>query len=101
MWVLRVMLMVIVMVTALPHCPSVAIRKVLLSIVVAMVTTLAVTLLFELAVAPLLSVVVLLAEAAAGLGGVELVLLRGCFLKVGRAQVLLGVVVSMEGLLFP
>lgn len=83
-------------VTALPHCPGVAIRGILLSIVVAMVTT--VTLVFELAVAPLLSVVVLMVGAAASFGRVELVLCGG-FLEVIGAQVLLGVVVPVEGLL--
>ncbi len=85
-------------VTAFPHCPRVAIRRILLSVVVAMVTT--VTLLFELAVAPLLSVMVLMLEAAASLGRVELMLRRG-FLEVTVAQVLLGVVVPVEGLLLP
>lgn len=85
-------------VTALPHCPGVPIRGILLSVVVAMVT--AVTLMFELAVAPLLSVMVLMTGAAASFGRVELVLCGG-FLEVIGAQVLLGVVVPMEGLLFP
>lgn len=92
------MIMAIAIMTALPHCPSVAISGILLSIGVAMET--AVPLMFELAVAPLLSVVVLVVGAAAGLRGVELVL-RGGFLEVGGAQIWLGVVVSVETLLFP
>lgn len=84
--------------TALPHRPGVAIRGILVSIVVAMVTT--VTLLLELAVAPLFSVVVPMLGAAACFGRVELVL-RGGFLEVIGAQVLLGVVVPVEGLLLP
>lgn len=90
-------ILLMAVVTALPHCPSVAIRGIL-SVVVAKVTT--VTLKFELAVAPLLSVVVLMVGAAASFGRVEL-MLRGGFLEVIGAQVLLGVVVAMEGLLFP
>lgn len=96
--VFTVVVLLMAVVTALPHCPGVAIRGILLSVVVVMVT--AVALMFELAVAPLLSVVVLIAGAAAGFGRVEL-MLRGGFLKVIGAQVLLGVVVPVEGLLFP
>lgn len=84
--------------TALPHCPGVAIRGILLSVVVAIVTP--VTLVFELAVAPLLSVVVSMLGAAASFGSVEL-MLSGGFLQVIGAQVLLSVEVPMEGLLFP
>lgn len=84
--------------TALPHCPSVAIRGILFSVVVAMVT--AVMLPFELAVAPLLSVVVLMVRAASSFSRVEL-MLRGGFLEVTGPQILLGVVVPVEGLLFP
>lgn len=92
-------ILLLAVLTALPHRPGVAIGGILLSVVVAMVTT--VTLVFELAVAPLLSVVVLmLGAAAASFGGVELVL-RGGFLEVVGAEVLLGVVVPVEGLLFP
>lgn len=83
-------------VTALPHCPRVAICRILPSVVVAMVTT--VTLLFELPITPLLSVMVLVLEAAASFGRVELMLCRG-FLEVVGAQVLLCVEVPMEGLL--
>lgn len=93
-----VVILLIDVVTALPHCPSVAVRRIFLSVIVAMVTT--VTLLFELPVAPLLSVVVLMVGAAATFGWVELVM-RGGFLEVIGAQVLLGVVVPVEGLLFP
>lgn len=82
--------------TAFPHCPGVAVRGIPLS--VAMVT--AVALVFVLGVAPLLSVVVLMVGAAASFGRVELVL-RGRFLEVVGAQVLLGVVVPVERLLFP
>lgn len=96
--VFTVVILLMAVVTALPHCPSVAIRGIFLSIIVAMVT--AVTLLFELAVAPLFSVVVPLVGAAASFGGMEL-MLRGGFLEVIGAQVLLGVVVPVEGLLFP
>lgn len=93
-----VVILLMAVLTALPHCPSVAIRGILLSVVVAMVTP--VTLLFELAVAPLLPVVVLTLGATTRFGGVELVL-RGGFLDIIGAQVLLGVVVHMEALLFP
>lgn len=96
--VFTVLILLMAVVTALPHRPSVAIRGILLSVVVAMVTTVA--LMFELAVAPLLTVVVLMVGAAASFGRVELVL-RGGFLEVISAQVLLGVVVPVEGLLFP
>lgn len=96
-----VTLLMATVLTALPHCPGVAIRGVLLSSVVAMVTP--VTLLFELAVTPLLPVVVLMLRAAAAatrFGWVELVL-RGRLLDVVVAQVLLGVVVHVEALLLP
>lgn len=96
--VFTVVVLLMAVVTALPHCPSVAIRGILLSVVVAMVTT--VTLMFELAVAPLLSVVVLMVGAAPRFGRVKL-MLRGGFLEVIGTQVLLGVVVPVEGLLFP
>lgn len=96
--VFRVGILLIAGMTALPHCPSVAIRGILLSVVVAMVTT--VTLKFELAVAPLLPVVVPMVGAASSFSGVELVL-RGGFLEVTGAQALFGVVVPVEGLLFP
>lgn len=96
--VFTVLILLMAVLTALPHCPSVAVRGILLSIIVAMVT--AVTLSFELAVTPLFSVVVSMVGAAASFGGVEL-MLRGGFLEVTGAKVLLGVVVAMEGLLFP
>lgn len=96
--VFTVVILLMAVVTALPHCPGVAIRGILLSVVVAMVTP--VTLVFELAVAPLLPVVVLMLGAVASFGRVEL-MLRGGFLEVIGAQVLLGVVVPVEGLLFP
>lgn len=89
------LILLLVLVAALPHRPCVAVRGILLS--VALVT--AVALLFELAVAPLLSVVVLAVRTAAGFGGVELVL-RGGLLQVVGAQVLLGVVVPVKALLF-
>lgn len=84
-------------VAALSHCSGVAVRGIFLPVVVAMVTP--VTLLFELAVAPLLSVVVPTLGAASGFGGLELVL-RGGFLEVIVAQVVLGIVAPVEGLLF-
>lgn len=84
-------------VTALSHCSGVAIRGIFLPVVVAMVTP--VTLVFELAVAPLLSVVVPMLGAASGFGWLELVLCWG-FLEVTVAQVVLGIVAPMEGLLF-
>lgn len=96
--VFTMVILLMAVVTALPHCPRVAIRGILLAVEVAKVTT--VTLKFELAVAPLLSVVVLMVRAAASFGRVEL-MLRGGFLEVIGAQVLLGVVVAVEGLLFP
>lgn len=77
--VFTLVVLLMAVVTALPHCPGEAIRGILLSTVVAMETPFA--LLFELAVAPLLSVVVLMLGAAAGLGWVELMLLWG-FLEV-------------------
>lgn len=101
-WVIAVIMvmvvaMVILMVTAFPDCPGVAIvgGVLLLPSMVAVVT-----LTVGLPTAPLLSVVVAVAGAAVGLGGVELVL-RGVFLKVRGSHVLLGVVIPMEGLLFP
>lgn len=96
--VFTVVILLLAVLTALPHCPGVAISGILFSVVVAMVTP--VTLLFEVAVAPLLSVVVLMLGAAASFGRVEL-MLRGGFLEVIGAQVLLGVVVPVERLLFP
>lgn len=96
--VFTVVILLLAVLTAFPHCSGVAISGIVFSIVVAMVTP--VTLLFEVAVAPLLSVVVLMLGAAASFGRVEL-MLRGGFLEVIGAQVLLGVVVPVEGLLFP
>lgn len=84
-------------VTALSHGSGVAIRGIFLPVVVAMVTP--VTLVFELAVAPLLSVVVPMLGAASGFGWLELMLCGG-FLEVIVAQVVLGIVAPMEGLLF-
>lgn len=79
-------------VTALSHCPRVAIRGILLSTEAAIVT--AVAFMFELAVSPLLSVVVPMVGAAASFGRVEF-MLRGGFLEVTGAKVLLVVVVPM------
>lgn len=84
-------------VIALPHRSGVAIRGIFLPVVVAMVTP--VTLMFELAVAPLLSVVVPVLGSAARFGGLELMLRRG-FLEVIVAQVVLGIVAPVESLLF-
>lgn len=84
--------------TALPHCPGVPINGILFSIIVAMVTP--VTLMFELAVSPLLSIVVPMVGAAASFGRMEFVL-RGSLLKIIGTQVLLGVVVPVKCLLFP
>lgn len=98
--ILRVFLVVVLLmavVTALSHRSGVAVRGIFLPVVVAMVTP--VTLVFELAVAPLLSVVVPMLGAASGFGGLELVL-RGGFLEVIVAQVVLGIVAPVEGLLF-
>lgn len=75
--VFTVVILLMVVVNALPHCPSVPIRGILLSVIVAMVTP--VTLLFELAVPPLLSVVVPMVGAAASFSGMQFVL-RGGFL---------------------
>lgn len=84
-------------VTALSHCSGVAIRGIFLPVVVAMVTP--VTLVFELAVAPLFPVVVPMLGAAASFGWLELMLCGG-FLEVIVAQVVLGIVVPVERLLF-
>lgn len=94
---LLLLLLLLLLVIALPHCPGVTIRGILLFVEVRMVMP--VTLVFERAVTPFLSVVVLMLGAAASFGRVEFVL-RGGFLKVIGAQVLLGVIVTMEGLLF-
>lgn len=96
--VFMVVVLLTVVVAALPHRPSVAIRGIFLSVIVAMVMTGA--LVFELPATPLLSIVVLMVGAAASFGGVELVMCGG-FLEVIGAQVLLGIVVPVEGLLFP
>lgn len=94
-FLLVVLLMAVV--TALSHCSGVAIRGIFLPVVVAMVTP--VTLVFELAVAPLFSVVVPMLGAAASFGWLELMLCGG-FLEVIVAQVVLGIVVPVERLLF-
>lgn len=93
-----VVILLMVLAIAFPHCPRVAINGVLFSVIVAMVT--AVTLVFELAVPPLLSVVVAMVGAAASFGRMEF-MLRGGLLEIIGAQVLLSVVVPMKGLLFP
>lgn len=91
-------ILLMVVTTALPHCPGVPINGILPSVIVAMVT--AVTLMFELAVAPLFAVVVPMVGAAASFRRVEFVL-RGGLLEIIVAKVLLGVVVPMKALLFP
>lgn len=82
------------LVTALSHGSGVAIRGIFLPVVVAMVTPV-----FELAVAPLFPVVVPMLGAAASFGWLELMLCGG-FLEVIVAQVVLGIVAPVEGLLF-
>lgn len=89
-------ILLVVVLPALPHGPCITVRRIFLSVVAAVETTV----MFELTVAPLLSVVVLMVGAAASFSRVELVLCGG-FLEVIGAQVLLGVVVPVEGLLFP
>lgn len=96
--VFTVVILLMAVLIALPHCPGVAIGGILLSVVVAIVTP--VTLLFQMAVAPLLSVVVLPLGTAASFGCMKL-MLSGGFLQVIGAQVLLSVEVPVEGLLFP
>lgn len=94
-------MMVILLMTvapALPHCPSVPINRILFSVIVTMVA--AVPLLLQLAVAPLLSIMVPMLRSAASFGRMEFVL-SGSFLEIIWAQVLLGVVVPMKGLLLP
>lgn len=81
-----VVILLMAVVTALSHRPSVAIRGILFTIKVAMLTT--VTFMFELAVTPLLSVVVPMVGAAASFRRVEL-MLHGGFLEVSGAKVLL------------
>lgn len=80
---------------ALPHGPRVPVNGILFSIVVAIVAPVT----CELTVAPLLSVVVLAARAAARLGGTEF-MLRRCLLELAEAQVLLGIVAAVKSLLF-
>lgn len=84
--------------TALPHSPGVPVDGVLLSVVACVETAFPV--LFELAVPPLLAVLVLFAGAAAGLSGAEFVLRRS-LLQIAVARVLLGVVVSVKTLVLP
>lgn len=82
------------LVTALPHSPGVAVDRVLFSVVAGVEA--AVPVMFELAVPPLLPVLVLFA----GAGGAEFVLCRS-FLKITVARMLLGVVVAVKTLVFP
>lgn len=91
-------ILLMAVVPALPHCPSVAINRILLSVIAAMVA--AVTLVLQLAIAPLLTIMVSMLSSAAGFGRMEF-MLRGSFLEIIGAQVLLGVVVPMKGLLLP
>lgn len=82
---------------ALPHGSGVPVGRIV-AIVAAMETAVSVG--FDVGVAPFLPVVVLVVRAVSSFGGVEL-MLGGGFLKVIEPQVLLGVVVPVEGLLLP
>lgn len=83
---------------ALPHGPRVAVNGILFSVV--LVIAMLVSFLFELAVAPLLPVVIPGASAAAGLRGPQLVL-PGGLLQIRGAVVLLGVVAAVKSLRVP